>query len=97
MALQFIRLHLLYVLFLGVLLGYIAVDHTSGVATSRATWIAPLKICGIQDVLKAKFSIISILSSEVVLLVLMLTGLLRWKNRGKGGLWHLLFSQVNLS
>lgn len=63
------------------------------VATVRAVWIAPLRICGISDVLKVRFSIISIISSEVVLLALVIVGLLRWRNRGKGGLWKLLFTQ----
>lgn len=66
-------------------------------ATVRTTWIAPLLICGTLDVLKVKFSVISIISTEVVLLVLMLVGLLRWRSRGKGGLWQLLFTQVKLS
>jgi len=63
------------------------------VASIRTIWVAPLRICGMTDVLKARFSIISIISTEVVLLVLMITGLLRWRNRGKGSLWQLLFTQ----
>ena len=74
-----------------------AINRTSGVATIRTIWIAPLRICGVSGMLKARFSMISIISTEVVLLVLMITGLLRWRNRGKGGLWQLLFAQVNLS
>jgi len=74
-----------------------AINHTSGVATSHTIWIAPLRVCGISGVLKAKFSIISIISTEVVLLALMLIGLLRLRSRGEGGLWQLLFTQVNLS
>ena len=66
-------------------------------ATSRAVWVAPLRVCGISSVLKARFSIISIVSTEVVLLALMLIGLLRLRSRGEGGLWQLLFTQVNLS
>jgi hypothetical protein len=48
-------------------------------------------------VLNARFSIISILSTEIVLLALMIAGLLRWRSRGNGGLWQLLVTQVNLS
>lgn len=73
-----------------------AINHTSGVATIRTIWIAPLLICGISDVLKARYSIISIVSTEIVLLALMLIGLLRWRSRGKGGLLQLLSTQVNL-
>jgi hypothetical protein len=48
-------------------------------------------------VLKARFSIISIISTEVVLLALMVIGLLRLRSRGQGDVWQLLFTQVNLS
>ncbi len=86
----------IYCMFFGVL-GCTVVNQSSGVATTRAIWIAPLRICGISNVLRAKFSIIFILCTEVVLLSLMLTGLLRWRSRGKGSIWKLLFSQVKLS
>lgn len=63
----------------------------------RAIWVAPLQMCDVLNILKIKFSIIAIFSNEVVLLTLMLIGLRRWKSRGKGGLWQLLFTQVKIS
>ena len=74
-----------------------AIHHTSGVATIRTIWIAPLRICGITNMLRARISIISTITTEVVLLVLMVIGLLRWRTRANGGLWQLLFTQVGFS
>jgi hypothetical protein len=88
-------LHVLYVFFLAFF--DVQLLNTSGVATTHAIWVAPLRICGVSNVLKARFSIISIVSTEAVLLALMLIGLLRLRCRGKGDLWQLLFTQVNLS
>jgi hypothetical protein len=69
----------------------------SGVATCRAAWIENLQICAVLDLSKTKFNMICITATEIVLLTLMLSGLMRWKNRGKGSLWHVLFTQVSPS
>jgi hypothetical protein len=68
---------------------------SSGVATARSIWVESLQMCGMLNVPRTKFSLLFIINTEFVLLILMLAGLLRWKSRGKGGLWHLLFTQVN--
>ena len=63
----------------------------------HAVWIESLQMCAVLDLSKTKFNIISITATEIVLLTLMLSGLMRWKNRGKGSLWHVLFTQVSPS
>lgn len=69
----------------------------SGVATFRAAWVAIFQVCGVSDLPKTKFSLIFIIIAEIVFLALMLSGLMRWNNRAKGSLWHVLFTQVSPS
>ena len=65
-------------------------------ATFRATWFPSLQVCGVTDLPKIKFNLIFIIIAESVFLALMLSGLMRWNNRAKGSLWHVLFTQVSL-
>ncbi|KAI9431677.1 hypothetical protein F5148DRAFT_1271041 [Russula earlei] len=62
-------------------------------ATLRASWDETIQSCRVLDVVGTRYNVVFIFISDFVLLALMLTGLLRWDNRRKGGIWHLLFTQ----
>ncbi|KAH8984968.1 hypothetical protein EDB86DRAFT_2833301 [Lactarius hatsudake] len=63
------------------------------VAVLRATWSGG--ICTITNPSETRNNIPVTLGTDLVLLVLMLTGLLRWENaRQRGGVWWLLYTQV---
>ncbi|KAH9037752.1 hypothetical protein EDB84DRAFT_1437340 [Lactarius hengduanensis] len=60
--------------------------------TLRSTWIGTL--CAILHTHHSRISVLSTLTTDIVLLVLMLAGLKRWKNAPKsGGVWRLLRTQ----
>ncbi|KAH9035734.1 hypothetical protein EDB85DRAFT_2288506 [Lactarius pseudohatsudake] len=60
--------------------------------TLRSTWIGIL--CVILHTHHSRISVLSTLTTDIVLLVLMLAGLKRWKNAPKsGGVWRLLRTQ----
>ncbi|KAH9173109.1 hypothetical protein EDB89DRAFT_2242500 [Lactarius sanguifluus] len=63
-----------------------------GVAVLRATWSGG--ICTITNPSKTRNNILVALVTDLVLLVLMFTGLLRWQNsRQRGSVWWLLYTQ----
>ncbi|KAH8990640.1 hypothetical protein EDB86DRAFT_3244825 [Lactarius hatsudake] len=60
--------------------------------TLRSIWIGIL--CAILHTHHSRISVLSTLTTDIVLLVLMLAGLKRWKNAPKsGGVWQLLRTQ----
>ncbi|KAH8990027.1 hypothetical protein EDB86DRAFT_3193759 [Lactarius hatsudake] len=64
----------------------------SGIAVLHGTWSGGL--CKVTNPYKTKINIIVSFITDLVLLALMLTGLLRWENaRRKGGIWWLLYTQ----
>ncbi|KAH8985473.1 hypothetical protein EDB92DRAFT_2116724 [Lactarius akahatsu] len=67
-----------------------------GVVVLHGTWSRDLPVgaCIITNTLETRTNIIVSFVTDLVLLALMLTGLLRWENaRRKGGIWWLLFTQ----
>jgi hypothetical protein len=68
---------------------------SSDAAISRGRWAG--NICQINHLVDTKASILSEFSADLVLLVLKLVGILRWKEaRQKFGTWRLLYSEVSL-
>jgi hypothetical protein len=68
----------------------------SDAAISRGRWAG--NICQIDHLVDTKASILSEFSADLVLLVLKLVGILRWKEaRQKFGTWRLLYSEVSPS
>ncbi|KAH9041778.1 hypothetical protein EDB85DRAFT_1381440 [Lactarius pseudohatsudake] len=68
----------------------------SGVVVLHGTWSRELPVgaCKITNTLETRTNILASFITDLVLLVLMLTGLLRWENaRRKGGIWWLLYTQ----
>ncbi|KAH8985479.1 hypothetical protein EDB92DRAFT_1361666 [Lactarius akahatsu] len=54
----------------------------------------PVGACEITNILETRTNILASFVTDLVLLALMLTGLLRWENaRRKGGIWWLLYTQ----
>ncbi|KAH8992170.1 hypothetical protein EDB92DRAFT_1816015 [Lactarius akahatsu] len=67
-------------------------DPGSGVTVIRATWSGG--ICKITNPSETKINFLVTFVTDLVLLALMLTGLLRWENaRQRGGVWWLLYTQ----
>ncbi|KAH9041780.1 hypothetical protein EDB85DRAFT_1382213 [Lactarius pseudohatsudake] len=67
-----------------------------GVVVLHGTWSRDLPVgaCVITNTVETRTNIIVSFVTDLVLLALMLTGLLRWDNaRRKGGIWWLLFTQ----
>ncbi|KAH9026034.1 hypothetical protein EDB85DRAFT_196628 [Lactarius pseudohatsudake] len=67
-----------------------------GVVVLHGTWSRDLPVgaCIITNTVETRTNIIVSFVTDLVLLALMLTGLLRWDNaRRKGGIWWLLFTQ----
>ncbi|KAH8985476.1 hypothetical protein EDB92DRAFT_1818646 [Lactarius akahatsu] len=67
-----------------------------GVVVLHGTWSRdlPVGICNTTNTLETRANILVTFVTDLVLLALMLTGLLRWGNaRQKGGIWWLLFTQ----
>ncbi|KAH9173131.1 hypothetical protein EDB89DRAFT_808837 [Lactarius sanguifluus] len=70
----------------------------SGVVVPHGTWSRdlPLGACKLTNTLETRTNILASFVTDLVLLALMLTGLLRWENaRRKGGIWWLLFTQAD--
>ncbi|KAH9047047.1 hypothetical protein EDB84DRAFT_1673779 [Lactarius hengduanensis] len=68
----------------------------SGVVVLHGTWGSdlPVGVCNITNTLETRANILVTFVTDLVLLALMLTGLLRWDNaRQKGGIWWLLYTQ----
>ncbi|KAH9069363.1 hypothetical protein EDB83DRAFT_2314400 [Lactarius deliciosus] len=64
----------------------------SGVAVVRATWSGG--ICKITNPFETKINFLVTFITDLVLLALMLTGLLRWENaHQRGSVWWLLYAQ----
>jgi len=54
--------------------------------------------CIFDHILHARIGIFSTFITDLVLLVLMLSGILRWKGaHGRGGLWWLMYTQVSFA
>jgi hypothetical protein len=69
----------------------------SGISTLRGHYAATSGVCAIDDTLHTRFIIFSTVITDLVLLGLMLSGVLRWKEaRRRGGVWWLLLKQVSL-
>ncbi|KAH9030083.1 hypothetical protein EDB84DRAFT_1676996, partial [Lactarius hengduanensis] len=67
-----------------------------GVVVLHGTWSRELPVgaCKITNTLETRTNILASFITDLVLLALMLTGLLRWENaRRKGGIWWLLYTQ----
>ncbi|KAH9069372.1 hypothetical protein EDB83DRAFT_472361 [Lactarius deliciosus] len=67
-----------------------------GVVVLHGTWSRDLPVgaCKITNILETRTNILASFVTDLVLLALMLTGLLRWENaRQKGGIWWLLYTQ----
>ncbi|KAH8985480.1 hypothetical protein EDB92DRAFT_1361818 [Lactarius akahatsu] len=67
-----------------------------GVVVLHGTWSRDLPVgaCKITNTLETRTNILASFATDLVLLALMLTGLLRWENaRRKGGIWWLLYTQ----
>ncbi|KAH9006648.1 hypothetical protein EDB83DRAFT_2532945 [Lactarius deliciosus] len=63
-----------------------------GVVVIRATWSGD--ICKITNPSETKINVLVTFATDLVLLLLMLTGLLRWENaHQRGGVWWLLYTQ----
>ncbi|KAH9046063.1 hypothetical protein EDB84DRAFT_1558615 [Lactarius hengduanensis] len=67
-------------------------SYAYSLTTLRTTWTGSL--CAIFHTVHGRTSVLSTFATDVILLVLMLTGLKRWKNAPKtGGVWGLLYTQ----
>ncbi|KAH9173132.1 hypothetical protein EDB89DRAFT_808915 [Lactarius sanguifluus] len=67
-----------------------------GIVVLHGTWSRDLPVgaCKITNILETRTNILASFVTDLVLLALMLTGLLRWENaRRKGGIWWLLYTQ----
>ena len=65
-------------------------------AISRGRWAGD--ICQIDHLIDTRASILSTFTADLILLVLKLVGILRWKEaRQKVGTWYLLYSEVSIS
>ncbi|KAI9436306.1 hypothetical protein H4582DRAFT_467537 [Lactarius indigo] len=67
-----------------------------GVVVLRGNWSESLAgaACKVTNTLETRTNILVSFVTDLVLLALMLTGLLRWENaRQKGGIWWLLYTQ----
>ncbi|KAH9962338.1 hypothetical protein BC827DRAFT_1197694 [Russula dissimulans] len=66
-----------------------------GIIQVRSSWVPAQDTCSLPVVKKNKLSFVVMLSIDIVLLLLMTTGLLRFRRRGGGrfGLGHLLWKQ----
>jgi hypothetical protein len=54
--------------------------------------------CVLDDMLKNRIPLLSLLVTDVVLLTLMLFGVLHWKAAHlRGGIWGLMYTQVRFS
>lgn len=67
-----------------------------GAAISRAVWDDDAESCTVLRTDRGRIGILSTLMSDLVLLILMLFGLLRWKDawRRRDGIWWYLCTQV---
>jgi hypothetical protein len=70
-----------------------------GTVISRAVWDDDAGSCIVLRTERGRIGIFSTLMSDLVLLVLMLFGLLRWKDarRRRSGTWWYLWTQVVIS
>ncbi|KAH9966373.1 hypothetical protein BGW80DRAFT_735714 [Lactifluus volemus] len=59
----------------------------------RATYDPTVETCNLLDFRKILVNVVCILVVDVVLLMTMLIGLLRYSHRNSTGLWHLLYQQ----
>ncbi|KAH8982680.1 hypothetical protein EDB92DRAFT_2117705 [Lactarius akahatsu] len=67
-------------------------NYAYSLTTLRAAWTGSL--CAIFHTVDGRISVLSTFTTDLILLVLMLTGLKRWKNAPKsGGVWQLLCTQ----
>jgi len=74
-----------------VWLGNIAI-YTYGWATVHSTWTGSSCLASHTD--HGRIDVLSTFTTDIILLVLMLTGLMRWKNAPKlWGIWRLLRTQ----
>ncbi|KAI0064864.1 hypothetical protein BV25DRAFT_1822618 [Artomyces pyxidatus] len=66
-----------------------------GGVIGRAAWSTETGACAIQDTVRNRANIIVTLATDAVLLLLMLFGLLRYRNAGmvRGGIWKILYNQ----
>jgi hypothetical protein len=70
-------------------------EPESGIAIVHANWGG--SFCEITNTSATKINILVTFITDWVLLTLMFIGLLRWENsHQRGGIWWLLFTQVNL-
>jgi hypothetical protein len=67
----------------------------SGGATARAIWNGDS--CVVVNAEHTKIAVFSTFISDLALLLLMLIGLLRWKNRQRCGIWWFMCTQVAAS
>lgn len=62
----------------------------------RSAWTG--SSCTILHTNHSRISVLSAFTTDIILLVLMLTGLMRWKNApSSSGVWRLLRNQVSIT
>ncbi|KAI0062698.1 hypothetical protein BV25DRAFT_597421 [Artomyces pyxidatus] len=70
------------------------VFYVRSVVLTRAEWDEEIGSCAVLNTAESKDNIIATLVSDIVLLLLMFFGLLRWPNAGMvHGIWRLLYTQ----
>jgi hypothetical protein len=68
-----------------------------GATEAIAVWNALFEICQALHIETARISMFSTLVSDLVLLILMFVGLLRWgHSRQRYGMWWFLYTQVDI-
>ena len=63
---------------------------------ARSVWDPAVKTCRLSNVDDCEIAMVSSFATDTILLLIMLAGLLRLRQRGRGSyeLWHLLWKQV---
>ena len=71
-------------------------DHFKGSVTLRSAWGGGT--CMVSNTDDNKINVLSTFGTDVILLVLMLSGLMRWKNAPKSwGIWRVFRMQVSIT
>ncbi|KAI0062697.1 hypothetical protein BV25DRAFT_1915836 [Artomyces pyxidatus] len=68
--------------------------YIRSIVMTQAAWDEQNSFCAVMNTTRRRDNILATLATDIVLLLLMLFGLLRWRNAGMvHGIWRLLYAQ----